>query len=477
MCSSGIQAKLMLQQQPPQEIGSSSREWLADQAHMQQANAAPSNGAPFPQLPPAAAAAAVEQPPEAAGNSLRDLLLVQEAVQQVQNDIGPLLPPAPAVELHPAIRDEAHEDEESSAEEEVHQEAFNQEEAGELADNHEVDFDEGSVESMDESDTDSDDEDDNVGEEEDGERMLLMEADTDILEATLFRQQQRLYGQEGIARMDMNEEELQWTRAVKTAIETSDELDNLSSDYLYAQYAIVERGNVPAALDRAARMQAFREEYGVLDTLADARRHLKGLVESMPGLFLSFSFNQGDSNYAVVLDVTKFDMSAIRTHEGVSSCIKGWYYLLQALAPDLEAVRRGATFLCECQGYQWRKDNMIDLKTFERAWQELGVVYPGRFNQIKFFHTGVCFNLLASMSKRFLPKEIHDYFEIGCNFTFRLDSIYLLPSLEDANDRICGRFDEALQRRFGNQQDFCLDTAQPVVRRNNQHRTRMNNTR
>lgn len=471
MCSSGLRAAL-LQQQPSQEAARNSRDWLLDQETVhQQVNGAPSHAAPFPQLPPArfaaaVAAVAIEQPsPQVAVSSLRDPLLVREAVQQVDNN-PPLAPPLPSV------RNEAHQDEATSAEER-RRDVANQEEAVELQDYPEDD-EEASVGSMGESDTEADD-DANPGEEEDGDRILLMEADTDILEATLFRQQQRLYGQDGIARMDMNEEELQWARAVKSAIEASNELDNLSSDYLYAQYAIVERGNVPAALDRAARMQAFREEYGVLDTLADARRHLEALVDSMPGLFLSFSFNQCDSNYAVVLDVTKFDMSAIQTHERVSSCIKGWYYLLQALTPDLEAVRQGATFLCECEGYQWRKDNMIDLKTFERAWQELGVIYPGRFNQIKFFHTGVCFNLLASMSKRFLPKEIHDYFEVGCNFMFRLDSIYLLPSLEDANERICARFEEALQRHSYHEKQFCLATAQPSVRRNNHNRT-INNT-
>ena len=297
----------------------------------------------------------------------------------------------------------------------------------------------------------------------DGEYNLLMEADTAILAAAIFRQHQRLYGQDGTARMNVSEEELQWARKIKTAIEGSDDLDNLT-DFMYAQYAIKENGDVQAALNRAQMMQEFRQEYGVLDTVEDALRYLTGLVDMMPGLFLSFSFNQGDGNYAVVSDLCKFDMSEIRTPERLSRCFKGAYYLLHALNPDLEAVRRGDTFLCECQGYQWKKDNMFDAKTFEKGWRELFMVYPCRFNQIKYFHTGLCFNLLASMSKRYLPPESHNKIQFGCNFMYRLDSMYFLPSMEDANQRIVSRFEHALQRRFHYERFFSLDTAEPASR-------------
>ena len=67
------------------------------------------------------------------------------------------------------------------------------------------------------------------------------------------------------------------------------DLDNLS-DLMYVQLAIVCKDNIEEALDRCYGLQAFREEYKMLDTYEAGRYYLKELIKIFPTMFLNFAF-------------------------------------------------------------------------------------------------------------------------------------------------------------------------------------------
>jgi hypothetical protein len=100
----------------------------------------------------------------------------------------------------------------------------------------------------------------------------------------------------------------------------------------------------------------------------------------------------------------------------------------------------------------WKKG--IDLKSLKRVWYELASVYPFKLNKLKYFNSGTAWNVAISMVKPLLPKE--STVELGCQLETRLDSLYLVPSLQDANRRLLGRVEETLRRRYGNERTFQL---------------------
>ena len=95
------------------------------------------------------------------------------------------------------------------------------------------------------------------------------------------------------SRMVLTPEERQWALSIKAAIVGDPEVDNLS-DFEYAQLALMDHGDVEAAVERARHMQTFKHEYGITDTLEQSRQLLPKLVKLLPGMPLSLSYNRRD---------------------------------------------------------------------------------------------------------------------------------------------------------------------------------------
>ena len=89
-------------------------------------------------------------------------------------------------------------------------------------------------------------------------------------------------------------------------------------------------------------------------------------------------------------------------------------------------------------------------------WDDIGCMYPLKVSKHKFFNAGTIWTSVISMLKALLPQELREKFEFGCQFEQRLDSLYLLPTLDDANQRFLGRVEETLQRRYYNETNFRL---------------------
>lgn len=100
----------------------------------------------------------------------------------------------------------------------------------------------------------------------------------------------------------------------------------------------------------------------------------------------------------------------------------------------------------------------MDFKTCRKVWTELLVVYPVKYQKMKYFNSGIFMNILQSLKRRFLPDHITDKIETGCKVYGhqRLGDIYLVPTVEEANLRNMMRFSDALEMRYRNETKFRL---------------------
>ncbi|CAB9530427.1 expressed unknown protein [Seminavis robusta] len=256
------------------------------------------------------------------------------------------------------------------------------------------------------------------------------------------------------SRMELTPEERQWALEIKQAIKDTPDLDPLS-DFRIAQLAVIERGDTEAALDRALHLQGFRQEYDILDAPADGRKFLQRLIKLFPRMFLSLSFNPDDGDYHLVYDITQFSVRSMNTTRDYTSWHAGVYYLCHCMTVDFQVMRRGVQVLTECEGYDWTRN--VDARTFQRDWLELAMYYPLKFQKIRNHRAGVLFNMFVALLKPIVPKRLSDTF--GGNVTqldARLDTYYLVPTVEIANQRLLSRLEQILKRRYYLEKSFSL---------------------
>lgn len=265
-------------------------------------------------------------------------------------------------------------------------------------------------------------------------------------------------------RMDLTRQELQWALNLKAAIDADPEVDSIS-DFLCAQIALMVQDDVEEGVHRAHHLQIFRQEYSITDTFEQACQMIPAIIELLPGVALSLSYNRSDGNYVFVYDMGAFDFKkTLKTPENSQILLAGIFYICHALSPDLEAVRRGVIILTECSGFDWSRN--MNLAFIRKLWSEILVEYPMDYQKMKYFNAGFFINMINSLKKRFLPQRIVDKMETGCVFEERLSSIYLVPTLQACNERITYRMLDNLARRYNHQREYRLPKQQPENRNN-----------
>lgn len=262
-----------------------------------------------------------------------------------------------------------------------------------------------------------------------------------------------IMGPEDPRRMRLTDEEWDWAQNIKARVEMTPELDPLT-DFMYATFGIICKDKYDDALSRAEDLQKFRQEYDIQDTFEDGYRSLKGLFELFPEQWLSFTFSYEDGTYVAVQDLSKFDARVLTSPAKVRTCLAASYYLIHVVGPDLESVRKGSISLIECAGLNWMMRKQ-DFKFNQKMHQELFGVYPFR-GVARHYNTGVMFNTIAAIVRKFLPVELRNSFQTGFVFEDRLDSVYLIPNAEVATQRMLNRMAETLKKRMDNEKSFSL---------------------
>ncbi|CAB9528262.1 expressed unknown protein [Seminavis robusta] len=256
-------------------------------------------------------------------------------------------------------------------------------------------------------------------------------------------------------RMRLTDQEREWAINIKMAAERQPDLDNMS-DFWYAQIALYDQDNVEAALHRIHNMQTFFREHKVVDNWNNGERHIRECMNAFPGFFLAFSYSPSGGNYSLVLDCIKCNKTVSnRFDQAIGSLIRSFYFLFNAASPDFESQRNGLYCITECKDFDWTKT--FGLSEVRRLWEELGLVYPIIYDKLEHVHPTIEVTLLWSLTKRFLKREIHKKFAFtSCSEVARLDQIYLVPTMEAANERFLESVKEALLRRCENEANFAL---------------------
>jgi CRAL/TRIO domain len=238
---------------------------------------------------------------------------------------------------------------------------------------------------------------------------------------------------------------------IKQIIESTTGIDNLP-DFWYAQLAIIEHENYEGAIKRAKQLQSFREEYGLEDNFSEGQDILYKLVKLFPRHYLCFSYSY--YSYAITVDLKGLDLSLLNTQDQMRTWLCACYYTCACICPDMDAIRRGVNSMVECNGFDMSLH--IDLTTSRRIVDELLAHYPFRYQNAYFYHSGLSFNVLFGLIKRYLPESWQQIFRFGCRGPMYLDEIHMVPDVETSNQKTLQKLIEALRRRYKHEQEFSL---------------------
>jgi hypothetical protein len=252
-------------------------------------------------------------------------------------------------------------------------------------------------------------------------------------------------------RMLLTETEHRHALELKNRVERDTEIDNLS-DFMYAQMAIICRGDVEVALEKCLGLQEYRKEYSVLDTYEEGGRCCQDIFEMFPEEFLSFSFSARDGTYVVMQDIGKFDPTVLGGPKMADKWLKSMYYLHNVFCPEFESIRRGILMLTDCGEFtRWREC----LRHFKALFSELLFYYPFDI-RVRNFNTGAMVNVSFSMLRPLLPAHLKEKFGCGFQFEGSMRDTFLVPSVEEANQRTFARMMVTLHQRYQNEKTFSL---------------------
>jgi hypothetical protein len=107
--------------------------------------------------------------------------------------------------------------------------------------------------------------------------------------------------------MRLTEEERNWALELRQLVLDSDEpLPFPLTDMEYVQYAMVAQGDLKEAARRIHGMQAFRQEYGVDETLEQAEIYFQEWFRHQPGFMLHLDTDPETFEPIVVIDLSAF---------------------------------------------------------------------------------------------------------------------------------------------------------------------------
>ncbi len=263
----------------------------------------------------------------------------------------------------------------------------------------------------------------------------------------------------GATMMTLSRAEKARSLQIKAAVEADSRLHSLT-DFEYVQYALTcANEDLAQICERVYLMQAFKEEYQIVDEAVQGIHIFYELLQLLPGYMLAIEYLPSTRNYIKITDMAAIDPSRVKTHEQFRVFLGGLFYTFRCLNPTFEAMRTGISSMLECQGASLEQFNYAFV---EKAAVELLHAYPKNVKEVFFLNSSTVANLVYACIKRFLPQRIQKVFKLGhktdgMHEGDRLDSLYLTPTPEHAQERMVRQVLNLLALRYQNQQDFSLD--------------------
>ena len=180
-------------------------------------------------------------------------------------------------------------------------------------------------------------------------------------------------------KMTLTPEETARAIEVKDMVESLDHINNLT-DMEYAQFALTSKPDtcVDKIVDCIYKLQCFREEYRIQDTIEEGAQLMRELMLSQPGYILSVDFAPKFRTYIYVFDFAAFDPSKIKSRHEWKVFMGGTFYIFKCLTTNLQAIREGVVFITECDGMQ---SGNFDWQLEEKFMHELMHNFPFRYKE------------------------------------------------------------------------------------------------
>lgn len=180
--------------------------------------------------------------------------------------------------------------------------------------------------------------------------------------------------------MTLSEEARIRALEIKAEVESLGQINNLS-DMDYAQFAItfgVEM-SMEKIIDRIYKLQCFKSEYGLNDTVEEGSTLMRKLILSQPGYILSVDFAPKYGAYIFVFDFAAFNPTrCTRSKHDLRIFMGGIYYIFKCLTANLQAIQEGVVFITECDGM---RNNNFDWRLEEKFMHELMSNFPFRYKE------------------------------------------------------------------------------------------------
>jgi CRAL/TRIO domain len=237
--------------------------------------------------------------------------------------------------------------------------------------------------------------------------------------------------------------------------------------YDFAQQAIVASAEETEddIADRLYKLQCFRDEYRIQDTVEEGVTLIHQLMEMMPGYLLSVDFAPRYGSYIFVWDFAAFYPAKLKEQKDLRIFLGALYYICQCLSTNLKAVRSGVVFITECQGMSaanW------DMQLEEKMLAELFCHYPFKYKECLWLNTPTIANIAYALMKPLVRRDFLASWRMGCKldgYEGRIDSLFKMPTPAIAQEQLLKRVEGFLTERARNVRNFelseCMVTNPP----------------
>lgn len=265
--------------------------------------------------------------------------------------------------------------------------------------------------------------------------------------------------------MTITSAELETAKGIRKALESCTQYPlnpQRWSDYDYAQQALTctadleDEDATKALMQRMYKLQYFREDYKIQDTVEEGVRMIQRLMEMMPGYLLSVDFAARYGSYIAVFDRAAFQPAKLATPEDMRTFLGAYYYIFQCLSTNSKAIRSGVVFITECQDM---KEENFDLQVEEKFLSHLFGHYPFRHKECLWLNTPSVANIAYGLMKSLVPGDFRANWRMGCKldgFDGRIDSLFKMPTLAIAQEQLLSKIESFLTERGQNAGGFEL---------------------
>jgi hypothetical protein len=261
--------------------------------------------------------------------------------------------------------------------------------------------------------------------------------------------------------MELTEEEKGWALAIQNKLNMDDpSFAKKVADFEYAHHAIVAKDNVDKALTRIRRLDAFKEEYEIPSkpTVKEAMECINKFNLLAPGFFTSFGIDENDGRHVLSGDYKAFLPDSVNSKADWKNMFAALFYIMEAMQPNIGAIRSGVVWLFECEGLGW--------KNFSIEMQKRAVVlfkdsYPLRIKELSQLNASILMRVIYNVCKPFLSLRVKEV----CHLDAKLPDIQerfpkdVLPTtMGGAMSELdmLAKIEESLKERYGNSESFEL---------------------